>query len=163
MESFSFSNEKCAWNQKCSRSTPVLNTTALLDDKVGSVFEQDCIFPKIHTLKSYTSECGHIWRQDLYRSDSVKMRSPGWTSNVMGVCIIRGNLDRCTEGRWHEEAWRRRPSTSQGERPKPIRGPSFMVLRRNKIYKHFDLVLWAHRTEKINCYCLSHPTSGTLL
>lgn len=41
--------------------------------------------------------------------------------------------------------------------------PSLMALRRNNIYQHFDLGLLAHRTEKINCYCLSHCNSGTLL
>lgn len=40
-------------------------------------------------------------------------------------------------------------------------GPSLMSLRRNNIYQQVDLGFVAHRTEKINCYCLSHPNGGT--
>lgn len=52
-------------------------------------YELNCVSPKC------TSGQDHIWRQDLYRGNEVKMMSSrGPQSNMIGVLIGRGHVDR---------------------------------------------------------------------
>lgn len=69
-----------------------------------------------------------------------------------------GNWDKHIQRKDDLKTGRRKPSTSQGERP--LTDPFLAALRRN-IYRHFDLRFLNFRTEKLNFCCLSHQTCGT--
>ena len=59
----------------------------------------------LRVLTPSASECDLIWRQDLYRSNQVKMRSLGWVLiHMTDVLIKRGDLDRDTQKEHHVQA-----------------------------------------------------------
>lgn len=73
-----------------------------------------CLPPYVEALTLRTSESDCIWR----RVHWVKMRSLGWALIQCDWFLIRRNQNTDTKGRVCEEPGRKRPSTSQGERPR---------------------------------------------